>query len=197
MKIKKYSLVVFIFCCFILLTIDRAYSQKEKTNHKISIKLHYLPKADKSTILDNITLSKILPELKKPKLLSYKDIYDEYERDLYKSGGYTFVLQGELKNDGSNDIAFIVKDKSWAKKKNVYMVIINIKGKTLTRDYFRDLNNDRAYLRWEEHYKPNMNAIFLAYDIIGSDACGIIYWNGKEYTIDTCQQLNNYEENLK
>lgn len=190
MKMKKYFVFIFICCAFISLTRSDAFSQTEKNNRKISVKLDGFPKADKSNILDDTTLSKLMPELKKPKLFSVNDLYDEYERNICKKGKCTFVIQGDFKNNGNIDIAFIVKDKSRAKKKNVYLVIINIQGKAIIRDYFCDLGNDRAYLEMRKNfrYKPGIDTIFIGYTLLGSDWCAYIYWNGQHYVVYTCDE---------
>jgi hypothetical protein len=198
-KKVKFILLIFMWCCILLSTADKAYCENEPQNRKISIKLNYIPKVvkpgEKPISLLRPFLSQILPELKEPELLSFDDLGDKDERDNFIEAGCTFVVRGDFKKDGNADIAFVVKDKgSILSEKKIYLVVISIKEQTVTRDFFCMLNNKRASLLLMANYKKGPDVIMVYYNL-ESDWCHLLYWNGQKYTLQSCESGNDIKHN--
>jgi hypothetical protein len=179
-------LMFFVAVCF---TPDNVYSQLEQStnNNKVSIKIGYkrnYKPGEKPISLYKKTLSSLLPELKNPSLLTYEDLGDELEKSCFIEGGFTFVLRGDFNKDGYADLAFIVKDQGEkAYDKKIFLVIVSIKGQTVTRELFEPLSYVRASLLLVPNYKKGTDGIIISYTI-NSGENEILYWNGSKYVTE-------------
>lgn len=190
---KKLIAISFILgVCIWHLNADAKANERSQGN-KIIIELDFIPQGvkpgDKPITLNENIVRRLLPELKKPRLMSYKDITELEEQEGFIEGGYAFVLRGDFDRNGSADIAFVGKyDNFEQPEKNCFLAIVSIKGKKVTREYFSRLETKKAYLLRVPEYKPKIEAIGIIYNLY-SEECGYLYWAGKRYDFKPCRSV--------
>lgn len=186
---SKLAVLLIACCCLFTLAADKAFCREIKFDEKINIKLPYLPEkvkigiGSKPITLRKELLSKILPELKEPTRLSYDDLTDENQKELFIEEGRTFVLAGDFNKDGYADLAFLVKEgeKSLFARKKIYLVIVSFRKMSVIREYVCEINNPQAFLSIDPNYKKGYDGIHVGYKF-ETDWYDVIYWNGKKYT---------------
>lgn len=158
---------------------------------QIVIELSYIPKGikpgDKPITLNPPLLSRLLPELRNPRLMSIKDLNDSDEQEGFFEGGYSFVLRGDFNKDGFADIAFVGKyDNQSDSEKNSFIAIVSIRGRKVIREYFSRLETKKAYLIRVIDFKPQADAIGIVYNLY-SEECGYLYWGKGQYNFKPCR----------
>jgi len=179
----------------ICISYQKAHAENIKSMPKkqITVELDSLPfhdgPGDKPVTLNKNFLTKILPEVKTPRLMAFTDLGDTDEQNSFFEGGYTFVLRGDFNKDGFADIAFVGKyDNLDSPENNSFVTIISIKGKKVTREYFSKTDTPKAYLLTVLEYKQKIDAVGLIFNLY-SEECGYLFWTGKQYDFEPCQAV--------
>jgi len=188
--INKLLLFILSIACIGYFSAD-ANTNKNMSNEQVFIEIDSMPMdvkpGDKPITLDENLLKKLLPELRNPRLMSFKDLNTPDEQEGFLEGGYTFVLRGDFDWNGFADIAFVGKyDNPDHPNKNTFIAIVSIEGKKVLRKFFSVIRRDRILLIRVINYKPKIDAIGMSYNL-ASDDCGYLYWTGREWQYDECK----------
>lgn len=188
------SIASLFFCAGLLaLFTEKSYAEEIVTEKEIAIEMKSIPAGikpgDKPITLNTSLLGRLLPELRNPRLMSFKDIVDSYEQNAFIEGGYSFVLRGDFDRDGFADIAFVGKHENPNDNgENCFIAIFSIKGKKVVREYLAKLSSPRVFLLRIPAYKPGIDAMQLVYKF-GTEECGYLYWIEKKYQYDLCKSV--------
>lgn len=191
--ISKFLLSILICIClsFLVFFASEGFCKNITQKKQIIIAMDRFPQEmsheNKQIMIDESILNRLFPEIKNPRLMTFKDLEDPDEQEDFVNFGYAFILRGDFNKDGIDDLAFIGKyDNPENVKENVFIAIITIKGEKVTREFFSKLRYNRASLKKILNYKPNIDAIGIAYTI-SSNYCEYLYWTGKKYKFEPCK----------
>lgn len=186
---KGLLLVLCLFLCDLT-----AYAVETKTaldSAQITIQIDEIPRGIKHgampITLNKTLLSKLLPELSNPRLMTLKDLAEKQdEPNTFMNGGYTFVLKDDFKRDGIVYIAFVGKyDTREDPDRNSFIAIVRVKGTQVRREFFTKIYRDRISLMRVIQYRPKIDAIGMLFNL-ASDDCGYLFWTGREWQFDLC-----------
>jgi hypothetical protein len=169
-------------------------SQQENTiAEQLSIELQYInppvKPGTKPITSSSELLSKIVPELKKPRFMTVTDIGDIDKQNSFLEERYSFVLRDDFNKDGFADVAFVGKyENDNNPDENTFFTIFSFRGKKLVRDYFTTLKARRVFLLKDLNFRHGFNGIILIY-APASDFCGTLYWSGSKYDYEPCQSV--------
>ncbi|MCE5194611.1 MAG: hypothetical protein LLF28_04025 [Nitrospiraceae bacterium] len=180
-------LIIIIIFVFIEIFFGESVTALEK---KVFIEMDSIPSivipGDKPITLTKEFLTKLLPELKNPRLMSLEDFADPEDKEAFLESGCTFVLRGDFNNDGIADLAFVGKyDNLSNPKYSSFFVIVSIKQKKVVREYFTPLMTSQVALLNVLKYKRKIDAIELIYHF-ESEECGYLFWSNKKYVYQSC-----------
>lgn len=201
---KMFLIIVNIGITLLVIFNNEPYAKGKNSNGKIGIESELdsvsngFKSADKPIILSQDLIYNLFPELKNPRLMTLKDLSNLEEKESFINGGYSFVLRGDFNSDGFADLAFVGKyDDIEHPERNCFVAIISIKQKKIIRDFFLKRNVERMGLRKEIEYKPKIDAILMAYEFFGSEACEVLYWSDTKYQYESCIDINIRERGGK
>ena len=175
-------------------TKQHGISQQENTiAGQLSIELRHInPPVKPGTTPNTLSgelLSKIVPELKRPRPMTVTDIGDIDKQNSFKELRYSFVLSDDFNKDGFADVAFVGKyENDNTPDENTFFIIVSFRGKKLVRDYFTTLKARRVFLLKDLNFRHGFNGIILIYTP-ASDFCGTLYWSGSKYDYEPCQSV--------
>lgn len=148
---------------------------------KIAVKLDMLPSVvkpgDKPFSLGKKLLSKLLPEIGNPRLMSLSDLSSS-DIPIFLEEGNVFVLCGDFNNDGIADVAFVGKGDNIGG--NSFFVIVSIKDSKIVREFFDVIDAEKIAL--SQKYYKSRKSIMLIFTY-GSEDSSFVYWGGKRYRI--------------
>lgn len=193
MEYKRGLLIILLAISLCVSNLNAEAKPKEDVaNNQVVVELGFLPSGVKPgnmpIDLNKSLLTKLLPELKNPRLMTLKDLDEKLDEPrLFMDNGYTFVLRDDFNRDGIADIAFVGKyDNPDQPYKNSFIATVSIKGKQVIREYFSKVFRDRISLLRAIEYKPKIDAIGMSFNLV-SDDCAYLFWTGKKWQVDACR----------
>ncbi len=175
------------------LSVPEVSAHEVELSKKIIIEENHIPSVtkpgDKPITLNEQLLSKLVPELKNPRLMHYDDLSDPRDRESFIEGGYTFVLTGDFIRNGFADIAFVGKyDNPESSTENCFFAVVSIQGKKIIREYFSKLKTKEVSLIRVSNYKSKTDAIGLVYKF-ETEECGYFFWLKMKLYYEPCKSV--------
>jgi len=141
---------------------------------------------DKSFSLGKKLLSRLLPEIENPRLMSLSDL-SSFEIPMFVEEGDVFVLRGDFNNDGIADVAFVGKGDNIGD--DSFFVIVSIKNGKIRREYFDVIDAEKITLNQQSYYKGRKSIMLIF--TYGSEDTSFIYWDGKQYKVAKITENKN------
>lgn len=118
--------------------------------------------------------------------MSFKDLQDSEEQDLFTEGGFCFAARGDFNRDGRADLAFAGKFRpDRGRPEQVFLAIVTFSGKTLSRQFLAIIDVESAFLLVLPNNRDGVDGLLISY-AIASDWCEVLCWNGKKYMAVPC-----------
>ena len=189
-----------IICLLLLslLLINAACSKKKVPQKDFTpldtLPLKVVPGDIPAVALSPEVLAKLFPELKNPRIMELHDFPDAFSRKEFVNYGYSFTLGGDFNNDGIADIVLVGKYMNPVNpNKNSFIAMMSIQNQRITREQLFETEREQAALKLlrKPKFLKGLDGILVAYTF-GSENCGVIYWNGIEYSGRPCSHIATY-----
>jgi hypothetical protein len=184
---------------FLVTQANSAYGMQSDKIVKVELDyLDFIPKPGQTPIsFSTCLLSQLLPELKNPRFMYFNDIGEDWWKQKFLDGGFTFVLANDFNKDGIADVVFVGEYESGENSEiNSFLTIVSLRYKTATRELLitAPIPTKAIWLRLAPRYTPGIDAIFLLLDGVDENDEMVIYWDGKKYVAPWAKGPDLFEQ---
>jgi len=128
-------------------------------------------------ILDNSLLQKLLPKLRKPRLMTMDD-FGELDKRFFRQDGFSFVVEGDFDRDGTKDTAIAGKDEEL----NTFILLLAVgRGKPILKYFEYFPGNSQLSLQVVPKCHRGFDGIALVFTL-RSDHGFYLVWDSKKYS---------------